>query len=85
MTHFKHALSLCGLKTHEAAEYLGLSNDMVRSMTSGRRRVPDETWRAMSELWKAIGAASASIPEPSKGVASAKAFLEAIADRPPLT
>lgn len=58
MTNFKNALTLCGLSSQEASEFLGVSKSTVDSMTSGRRPVSDKSWRAVSDLWQRISAAA---------------------------
>ncbi|MCA1368063.1 DNA (cytosine-5-)-methyltransferase [Bradyrhizobium sp. BRP14] len=63
LTNFKNALSLCGLSSQEASEFLGVSRSTVDSMASGRRPVSDKTWRALSDLWQRINAASDDVRE----------------------
>jgi FkbM family methyltransferase len=58
VTNFKNALALCGLSSHEASDFLGVSKSTVDSMASGRRPVSDKTWRALSDLWQKICAAA---------------------------
>lgn len=54
MTNFKNALTVCGLSSQEASEFLGMSKSSVDSMATGRRPVSDKTWRSLSDLWQKI-------------------------------
>jgi hypothetical protein len=47
-------IELCGLSQREAAVYLKVSHDTVRSWSSGRNTTPDQAVERMRELYKSI-------------------------------
>jgi transcriptional regulator with XRE-family HTH domain len=53
-TNFSRLLKLTGLSTAEAARYLGVSHDTVKSWSSGRNPTPDPVIDALRELWLTI-------------------------------
>ncbi len=67
MTLFSAALRLLGLSQAEAAEYLDVRPDTVKSWSAGRNRVPEGIWEELRALWRlqsrAAGEALALIDE----------------------
>ena len=51
---FKQARDICGLSQTEAAAYLDLSVDSVKSFDTGRRPVPPGVWQMMADLFERI-------------------------------
>lgn len=54
MTTFRHALMICGLSHAEAADFLGVRIDTIKSWSSGRRTVPTGAWQMLAELYEQI-------------------------------
>lgn len=66
MTTFRHALMICGLSQTEAADFLGVRLDTIKSWSAGRRRVPVGAWKMLAGLYEQIqdaadGAADAMV------------------------
>lgn len=59
MTPYAALQSLCGLSNREAAEYLAVAEDTVKSWRTGRRSVPDGALSDLLDLWGAIDTAAA--------------------------
>jgi transcriptional regulator with XRE-family HTH domain len=57
MTTFKSALGRYGLSQREAAEYLDVSLDTIKSWCSGRRPVPPGIWGEILALHNQVQAA----------------------------
>lgn len=53
-TTFSSALSICGLSQQEAADFLGVRLDTVKSWSSGRNPVPSGVWIMVADLWGRI-------------------------------
>jgi len=53
-TNFSRLLKLTGLSTAEAARFLGVSHDAVKSWSSGRNPTPDPVINALKALWLTI-------------------------------
>ena len=53
-TTFSAAIRLCGLSQSEAAEFLGVRLDTVKSWSAGRNRVPHGVWQMLADLWRRI-------------------------------
>lgn len=47
---FSYALSACGLSDGDAASYLQVSVDSIRSWKNGRRKVPSTAWQSIATL-----------------------------------
>lgn len=54
MSVFKSALGICGLSIADAAEFLGLSESLVKQYSAGNRRPPDAVWSALASLYDQI-------------------------------
>lgn len=54
MTTFKAALSICGLSISEAADYLGVRLDTVKSWSQGRNSPPPGVWQMLADLYARI-------------------------------
>lgn len=54
MSAFKSALGVCGLSQSEAAEFLEVSIDTVKSWCSGRANPPLGVWRLMASLFEQV-------------------------------
>jgi len=54
MTTFKACLNLCGLSQAEAADFLDVSIDTVKSWCSGRANPPLGVWRLLASLFEQI-------------------------------
>ena len=50
-TPIKQAIAICGLTQSEAANYLNVSPDTVKSWCSDRRTVPDGVWSELAKLY----------------------------------
>lgn len=51
MSAFKQALAICGLTQSEAADFLNVRLDTVKSWSSGRNPVPDGVWQQLGEIY----------------------------------
>jgi len=51
---FKFAIAACGLSQSEAAAYLDVSIDTVKSWCSDRRPVPKGVWEMLADLFQRI-------------------------------
>ena len=54
MTAFKSALGVCGLSQSEAAEFLQVSVDTVKSWGAGRANPPLGVWQLLASLFEQI-------------------------------
>jgi DNA-binding XRE family transcriptional regulator len=54
MTAFKSSLSICGLSQSEAAEFLEVSIDTVKSWCSGRANPPLGVWQLLASLFEQV-------------------------------
>lgn len=54
MTTFRAALSICGLSQQEAADYIDVRLDTVKSWSSGRGNPPEGVWRTLADLYRRI-------------------------------
>lgn len=54
MTTFAASLRLCGLSQGEAADFLGVRLDTVKSWSAGRNPVPEGVWTMLADLWRRI-------------------------------
>lgn len=54
MTTFKHALMICGLTQSEAADFLGVRIDTVKSWSAGRNAPPEGVWKLLASLFNQI-------------------------------
>lgn len=54
MTTFASALRLCGLTHSEAADFLNVRIDTLKSWSAGRNPVPTGVWQDIAELWRKI-------------------------------
>lgn len=54
MTTFKSALSICGLPQTEAADFLQVSLDTIKSWCSGRSNPPLGVWQQLASLFEQI-------------------------------
>lgn len=54
MTVFKSALGVCGLSQSEAADFLEVSIDTVKSWCSGRANPPLGVWQLMASLFEQV-------------------------------
>lgn len=74
MTIFKSAIAICGLSQRDAAEFLDVSVDTVKSWSAGRNPVPDGVWWELSLLYADMRNAAhgcAQYQWPCDGTASA--------------
>lgn len=53
-TAFKSAIGICGLSQSEAAEFLSVSIDTVKSWCSGRANPPLGVWQMIASLFEQI-------------------------------
>lgn len=54
MTTFKSSLGVCGLSQSEAAEFLEVSIDTVKSWCSGRANPPLGVWQLLASLFEQV-------------------------------
>lgn len=54
MTTFKSAISLCGLSQQEAADFLQVNINTIKSWSSGRANPPRGVWLQLASLWRQI-------------------------------
>lgn len=54
MTTFAASIRLCGLSQQEAAEFLGVRVDTIKSWSAGRNPVPQGVWQMLADLWRRI-------------------------------
>jgi len=54
MATFKSAIAICGLSQSEAADFLQVSIDTVKSWCSGRSNPPLGVWQQLSSLFEQI-------------------------------
>lgn len=54
MSAFKSALGVCGLSQTEAADFLQVSIDTVKSWCSGRANPPRGVWQMLASLFQQI-------------------------------
>lgn len=54
MSVFKAALGICGLSIADAADFLGLSESLVKQYSAGNRQPPDAVWAALASLYEQI-------------------------------
>lgn len=54
MSSFKSSISVCGLSQREAAEFLDVSIDTVKSWCSGRSNPPAGVWMMLASLFEQI-------------------------------
>jgi hypothetical protein len=54
MNTFKSALAICGLSQSEAALFFDISLQSVKSMSLGRRTVPEGIWIMLADLFEQI-------------------------------
>lgn len=54
MSVFKSALGICGLSIADAADFLGLSESLVKQYSAGNRQPPDAVWAALATLYDQI-------------------------------
>lgn len=54
MTAFKSAIGICGLSQSEAAEFLDVSVDTVKSWCAGRANPPLGVWKLLASLFEQI-------------------------------
>lgn len=52
MTTFKSAIGICGLSQSEAADFLDVSLDTVKSWCSGRANPPRGVWQMLASLFE---------------------------------
>lgn len=79
MTPFAALQSLCGLSNREAAEFLQVTEDTVKSWRTGRRSAPDGAITELLELWTAIdNTASEEAEEIMRRIHEAGAMPETI-------
>lgn len=89
MTLFKSAIAICGMSQGEAADWLGVSPETVKSWCQGRRGVPDGVWDELAALYVdmrdsvEIGPPLPSLPMGSQSAIAAMIELESIAKRAP--
>lgn len=57
-TTFAAAIQLCGLSQPQAAEFLGVRLDTVKSWGAGRNPAPGGAWEMLAELWRRIESAA---------------------------
>ncbi|TKD17940.1 hypothetical protein FBT96_12410 [Rhodobacter capsulatus] len=53
-TTFAAAIAICGLSQQEAADYLGVRIDTVKSWSSGRNPPPDGVWGMLADLYRRV-------------------------------
>lgn len=54
MTAFKSSLGVCGLSQSEAADFLEVSIDTVKSWCSGRANPPLGVWQLLASLFEQV-------------------------------
>lgn len=54
MTTFASAIRLCGLSQAEAADFLDVRLDTVKSWSASRNPVPPVVWQMLADLWRRI-------------------------------
>lgn len=54
MSTFKAAIALCGLSQAEAADFLQVGLDSIRSWCTGRRVPPVGMWKQLASLYRQI-------------------------------
>ncbi|MCB1447070.1 MAG: hypothetical protein KDJ87_15090 [Rhizobiaceae bacterium] len=54
MSTFKYAIAICGLSQSEAAEFLQVSIDTIKSWSSSRAHPPFGVWSQLASLWRQI-------------------------------
>lgn len=54
MTAFKSSIGVCGLSQSEAAEFLDVSIDTVKSWCSGRANPPLGVWQLLASLFEQV-------------------------------
>lgn len=54
MSVFKSALGICGLSIADAAEFLGLSESLVKQYSAGNRTPPASVFAALAALYDQI-------------------------------
>lgn len=54
MSVFKAALGICGLSIADAADFLGLSESLVKQYSAGNRQPPEAVWAALASLYGQI-------------------------------
>ena len=52
MSTFKYALSICGLSQQEAADFLEVRLDTVKSWSAGRNAPPRGVWEHLASLYR---------------------------------
>lgn len=57
-TPFKQALSICGLSQTEAAEFLDVRPDTIKSWCADRNPVPKAIWQELGDLYATMITAS---------------------------
>lgn len=84
MSTFKSAIAVCGLSQSEAAEFLGVSLDTVKSWCQERRQVPKGVWKMMAELFERVqDAADFAAEHMAENGIDPKAFENLDADNGP--
>lgn len=58
MTHFKASLSICGLSQAQAAEFLHVNINTIKSWGAGRENPPLGVWRQLASLFRQIRSAA---------------------------
>lgn len=58
MSAFKSAIGVCGLSQREAADFLQVSLDTVKSWCAGRSNPPFGVWTMLASLFEQIQAAA---------------------------
>lgn len=53
-TTFSAAIAICGLSQQEAADYLDVRLDTVKSWSAGRNPPPEGAWQMLSDLYRRI-------------------------------
>lgn len=59
-TAFKQAIAICGLSQQEAAEFLDVRLDIVKSWCSDRNTPPEGAWAELAELYDRMDEAAES-------------------------
>lgn len=54
MSTFKSAIGVCGLSQSEAAAFLGVSVDTIKSWCAGRANPPRGVWELLASLFQQI-------------------------------
>ena len=63
VTPFKRALEACGLSQREAAEFLAVRLDTLKSWCSGRREPPPGAWDQLRDLYSAMSSCAIEAAE----------------------